>query len=140
MTATVQGVRYLIDISQTDVPDANIQYLIDNGYTSDIDIAIALCDYMASKAASSTDIKVGPISLSGSQTADAWNKIKKDLILRKNSGAGVPGGNGSFGVEMGAGGVTLTGRMPPQIVRGQMDNPPVPYTSMNPGGLDEGER
>jgi hypothetical protein len=118
---TVQGVRYLVAVP--DLPDEQIQYLIDGGYTSDIDVAIALCDYMASLVANSTDIKVGPISLSGSQSADAWNKIKKDLILRKNLGAGVPGGG--FGALMGAGSVTLTGVAPPVIRRGQFDNPPI---------------
>lgn len=117
---TVQGVRFLIAVP--DLPDEQIQYLIDAGYTSDIDVAIALCDYMASLSANSTDIKVGPISLSGSQSTIAWDKIKKDLILRKTLGVGVPDGGSSFLVC--AGPAVLTGVAPPVVRRGQFDNPP----------------
>lgn len=120
MMPTIQGVRFLIAVP--DLQDEQIQYLIDAGYPSDIDVAIALCDYMSSLAANSTDIKVGPISLSGSQSAEAWDKIKKDLILRKTLGVGVPG-SGS-GILVSVSPVVLTGIAPPVIRRGQFDNPP----------------
>lgn len=135
MAITVEGIRYLISVP--DVTDEQIQWYIDNGYTNPLSICVALCDYMASIASNDTDIKVGPISLSSSQSADAWNKLKKDFILRINTGADSGGLLGSF---MGVGGATLTGAgMQPAIQRGQFDNPPVTLES---GGraLNEGER
>ena len=136
MAITVEGIRYLISVP--DVTDEQIQWYIDNGYTNPLSICVALCDYMASIASNDTDIKVGPISLSSSQSADAWNKLKKDFILRINTGA--DSGGGLLGSFMGVGGATLTGAgMQPAIQRGQFDNPPVTLES---GGraLNEGER
>lgn len=136
MAITVEGIRYLISVP--DVTDEQIQWYIDNGYTNPLSICVALCDYMASIASNDTDIKVGPISLSSSQSADAWNKLKKDFILRINTGA--DSGGGLLGGFMGVGGATLTGAgMQPAIQRGQFDNPPVTLES---GGraLNEGER
>lgn len=136
MAITVEGIRYLISVP--DVTDEQIQWYIDNGYTNPLSICVSLCDYMASIASNDTDIKVGPISLSSSQSADAWNKLKKDFILRINTGA--DSGGGLLGSFMGVGGATLTGAgMQPAIQRGQFDNPPVTLES---GGraLNEGER
>lgn len=136
MAITVEGIRYLISVP--DVTDEQIQWYIDNGYTNPLSICVALCDYMASIASNDTDIKVGPISLSGSQSAEAWNKLKKDFILRINTGT--DSGGGLLGAFMGVGGATLTGTgMQPAIQRGQFDNPPV--TLENSGrALNEGER
>lgn len=138
MAITVEGIRYLISVP--DVTDEQIQWYIDNGYTNPLSICIALCDYMASLVSNDTDIKVGPISLDGSDAAKAWNMLKKDFILRLNTGA--DSGGGLFGAFMGVGGATLTGAgMPPAIQRGQFDNPPVTLeNSGNGSGLNEGER
>ena len=86
MAITVEGIRNLINVP--DISDETIQWYIDNGYTNPLSICIALCDYMASLVSNDTDIKVGPISLSGSDAAKAWNLLKKDFILRLNTGSG----------------------------------------------------
>lgn len=140
MPITVQGIRYLISVP--DVTDEQIQWYIDNGYTNPLSICVALCDYMASLASGDTDIKVGPISLSGSQAAEAWNMLKKDFILRMNTGTDTGGGGSLNSPFMGVGGVTLTGQgMPPAIQRGQMDNPPVTLENLSHAtGINEGER
>lgn len=136
MAITVDGIRNLINVP--DITDEQIQWYIDNGYTNPLSICIALCDYMASLVSNDTDIKVGPISLNGSDAAKAWNLLKKDFILRLNTGTD-PGGS-AFGMGFGVGGVTLTGQgMPPAIQRGQFDNPPVTLES-NSTGINEGER
>lgn len=123
---SVQGVRYLINVP--DIPDEQIQWYIDNGYQTDIDIAIALCDYQLSTVNGSGDSKritVGPITLESSDSVLNWDRLKRDLILRKNTGAGLPGGSGAFN-DLGIGSAVLTGQgMPPAIQRGQFNNPPL---------------
>lgn len=138
MAITVQSIRYMINVP--DVSDEQIQWYIDNGYSNPLSICIALCDYMASLVSNDTDIKVGPISLSGGDASKAWNLLKKDFLLRLNSGA--DSGGGGLGAFFGVGGITLTGQgMPPAIQRGQFDNPPVTLENINNGsGINEGER
>lgn len=123
---SVQGVRYLIDVP--DIPDEQIQWYIDNGYQTDIDIAIAICDFMLSRSNVSGNterITVGPITLQNSNSSQDWDRLKRDLILRKNTGAGLPGGSGVFN-DLGIGSAVLTGQgMLPAIQRGQFNNPPV---------------
>lgn len=123
---SVQGVRYLIDVP--DIPDEQIQWYIDNGYQTDIDIAIAICDFMLSRSNVSGNterITVGPITLQNSNSSQDWDRLKRDLILRKNTGAGLPDGPGAFN-DLGIGSAVLTGRgMEPAIQRGQFNNPPV---------------
>ena len=136
MVITVDGIRNLINVP--DISDETIQWYIDNGYTNPLSICIALCDYMASLVSNDTDIKVGPISLSGSDAAKAWNLLKKDFILRLNTGTD-PGGSG-FGLGFGVGGITLTGQgMPPAIQRGQFDNPPITLENSSTR-INEGEQ
>ena len=122
---TVQGVKYLIHAP--DIPDEQIQWYIDNGYESDIDIAIAICDFMLSKSnvtGNTERITVGPITLQSSNSSSDWDRLKRDLILRKNTGAGLPGGS-LFTGDLGVGGTVLTGGgMPPAVQRGQFNNPP----------------
>lgn len=123
---SLQGVRYLINVP--DIPDEQIQWYIDNGYQTDIDIAIALCDYQLSTINGSGDSKritVGPITLESSDSVLNWDRLKRDLILRKNTGAGLPGGSGAFN-DLGIGSAVLTGQgMQPAIQRGQFNNPPL---------------
>lgn len=123
---SVQGVRYLINVP--DIPDEQIQWYIDNGYQTDIDIAIALCDYQLSTVnglGDSKRITVGPITLESSDSVLNWDRLKRDLILRKNTGAGLPGGSRMFN-DLGIGSAVLTGQgMQPAIQRGQFNNPPV---------------
>lgn len=123
---SVQGVRYLIDVP--DIPDEQIQWYIDNGYQTDIDIAIAICDFMLSRSNVSGNterITVGPITLQNSNSSLDWDRLKRDLILRKNTGAGLPGGSGVFN-DLGIGSAVLTGQgMQPAIQRGQFNNPPL---------------
>lgn len=123
---SVQGVRYLIDVP--DIPDEQIQWYIDNGYQTDIDIAIAICDFMLSRSnvsGNTESITVGPITLKNSNSSQDWDRLKRDLILRKNTGAGLPGGSGTFN-DLGIGSAVLTGQgMQPSIQRGQFNNPPV---------------
>lgn len=122
---TVQGVRYIIDVPN--IPDDQIQWYIDNSYQSDIDIAIAICDFMLSRSNVSGNterITVGPITLQNSNSSNDWDRLKRDLILRKNTGAGLPGGQGAFS-DIGIGSAVLTGAgMQPAIQRGQFNNPP----------------
>lgn len=122
---SLQGVKYLIHAP--DIPDEQIQWYIDNGYETDIDIAIAICDFMLSKSNVSGNterITVGPITLQSSNSSLDWDRLKRDLILRKNTGAGLPGGS-SFANDLGIGSAVLTGGgMPPAIQRGQFNNPP----------------
>ena len=136
---SLQGVKYLIHAP--DIPDEQIQWYIDNGYETDIDIAIAICDFMLSKSNVSGNterITVGPITLQSSNSSSDWDRLKRDLILRKNTGAGLPGGSGAFN-DLGIGSAVLTGRgMPPAIQRGQFNNPPLTLEAL--GNESEAKR
>lgn len=122
---SLQGVKYLIHAP--DIPDEQIQWYIDNGYETDIDIAIAICDFMLSKSNVSGNterITVGPITLQSSNSSSDWDRLKRDLILRKNTGAGLPGGS-LLNSDLGVGSTVLTGGgIQPAIQRGQFNNPP----------------
>jgi hypothetical protein len=147
---TVDMVRdLLLGADQTLFDDAYIQRQIDQGMTA-IDIAIMIADSQASLYAAKQDIKVGPISLSNSQKSAAWQSIKKNLIYRKNVGAGLPNdGSATSGGSVGIGGGALLGasiqqmeaiaqnpdRTPNQFEIGQFDNPP-----SNPSGAHYDDR
>lgn len=122
MSFTAGAVRRLVNIDAEIVSDEFIEAYADDGYTSAIDVAIALCDYMATRSVSDTNrITVGPITIQRASDSTNWQAIKKNLILRKNSGAGVPGGSGGL---YAIGGATQTGVAPSQNYIGQFDNPP----------------
>ncbi|QAY01991.1 hypothetical protein VpaJT1_62 [Vibrio phage VpaJT_1] len=144
---TVQMVRdLLIGADATTFDDAYIQRAIDGGMNA-IDIAIMIAESSASLYATKQDLKVGPISLSNSQKAKAWMGIKKNLIMRKQTGSGLPNdGSATSGGLAGLATGTLTGasvqamnaraddpdRTPNQFEIGQFDNPPT-----SPSGADK---
>ena len=126
MSFTAAAVRRLVNIDPSIVSDSEIEAYADDGYIYAIDVAIALCDYMATLDSSATsDIKVGPISIKKAESSRNWQLIKKNLILRKNTGAGVPGdgGVGLAGLTTTAS-ATQTGDTQSQVYVGQFDNPP----------------
>lgn len=145
VATTIEMVRdLLIGADTTIFTDEWIQRQIDQGMYA-IDIAIAMADSQASLYASKTDLKVGSISISGSQKAAAWQALKANLILRKNTGAGLPNdGSSSATGLVGIGGGVLTGAsisdmeatvanpdaVPSQFEIGQFDNP-----TSNPTGV-----
>lgn len=106
-----------------DLTDPEITSLLD-APMSVIDVCIWICDmYMARYTSEGGRITVGPITLDDSGTANAWNKLKLDLLARKNQGAGVPGtGGGSPLVAVG--GASLGCTTPSEFWVGQFDNPP----------------
>ena len=122
---TVDMVRdLLIGADQSVFDDAYIQRQIDNGMNA-IDIAIMIAESSASLYATKQDLKVGPISLSNSQKAQAWMDIKKNLIYRKNLGAGLPpDGSASSGGLVTVGGGVQTG--PSRRVHGTDGEPSPP--------------
>lgn len=101
--------------------DDEIATLLDSPM-SVIDVAIFIADaYLAQYASESDTIKVGPITIDCSQAYSAWDTLKKDLLTRKNQGAGVPGGVAA--ALSGVSGATLTGTSDSQFYVGQFDNP-----------------
>lgn len=103
--------------------DEEICSLLDSPM-SVIDCAIFIADaYLAQYATESGRITVGPITLDDGTAYLAWDKLKKDLILRKNQGAGVPGGGGSSPL-LAVGGASLGCVTPSEFWTGQFDNPP----------------
>ena len=64
------------------------------------------------------------LTLQSSNSSSDWDRLKRDLILRKNTGAGLPGGS-LLNSDLGVGSTVLTGGgMQPAIQRGQFNNPP----------------
>lgn len=73
--------------------DEEIGSLLDSGMGV-LGTMVFIADaYMAQYATESESLKVGPISIDSSEAYKAWDLLKKDLILRFNSGIGVPGVN-----------------------------------------------
>ena len=125
MSFTAAAVRRLVKIDPAIVSDAEIEAYADDGYTDAIDVAIALCDYMATLDSSATSkIKVGPIAIDKAESSRNWQAIKDNLIKRKLSGAGLPGGSVGMILTSSAAGATQTGPTESQIYTGQFDNPP----------------
>ena len=143
---TIDMVRdLLIGADSSIFTDEYIQRAIDGGMNA-IDIAIMIAESSASLYANKQDLKVGPISLSNSQKAQAWMGIKKNLILRKQTGSGLPNdGSATSGGLAGLATGTLTGasiqtmealatsadRTPNIFEVGQFDNP-----TTNPSGAE----
>ena len=124
---TVDMVRdLLIGADQSIFDDAYIRRQIDNGMNA-IDTAIMIAESSASLYATKQDLKVGPISLSNSQKAKAWMDIKKNLIYRKNIGAGLP----NDGSSLSGGSVSLGGGVQTGVSRQGMRS-----TSANPDRAD----
>lgn len=124
MSYTVGAVRRLVHVP--DLADAQILGYADDGYTDAISVAIAICDYMATRTSGNTDsIKVGPISISKSGSSQNWQQIKDNLIKRQLLGIGTPnGGLGLAGLTTFAG-ADLTGQgLSEPVFVGQFDNPP----------------
>lgn len=104
--------------------DEEIGSLLDSPM-SVIDVAIFIADaYLAQYASESGRLTVGPITIDDGTAYQAWNKLKLDLILRKNQGAGVPG-SGGVSPLVAMGGAVVSGVSPSQFWVGQFDNPPV---------------
>lgn len=124
MSFTAAAVRRLVNIDPAVVSDADIEAYADDGYTSAIDVAIALCDWMATRTVDGSEsIKVGPITIQSASGSQNWQAIKDNLIKRKNLGIGPGGGLGLAGLTF-PGGATLTGDFESQVSVGQFDNPP----------------
>lgn len=125
MSFTAAAVRRLVNIDPSVVSDSEIEAYADDGYTAAIDVAIALCDYMASIDSSATSrIKVGPISIDRAQSSSNWQSIKDNLIKRRNYGEG---GSSIGGASLTFfGGATQTGSTESQVTTGMFDNPPEP--------------
>lgn len=124
MSFTVDAVRRLVYVP--DITDPTILGYADDGYTDAIDVAIALCDYMATRTSGNTDsIKVGPISISKSKSSQNWQQIKDNLIKRKLLGVGSPGGLGLAGLTTFGDAVVTGGNCPDNAWIGQFDNPPL---------------
>lgn len=134
---TIQMVRdLLIGADSTVFDDDYITRQIDQGLVA-VDIAIMIAESAASLVAGETDMRIGPLSDSASQEAKAWLSIKKNLIYRKETGAGLPNdGSASFAIGLGVGvnpGSSRQGmrartdnpdRTENQFETGQFDNPP----------------
>jgi hypothetical protein len=124
MSFTVDAVRRLVYVPELD--DTQIQAYADDGYTDAIDVAIAICDYMATRTGGASKmIKVGPITIDKAASSQNWQQIKDNLIKRKLLGTGVPGGGVGLAGLTTFGAATLTGGgLSEPVYVGQFDNPP----------------
>lgn len=108
---------------QSQWTDEQIGTLLDAGM-SPIDCAIFMVDSTMSLYTTKPNIKVGQISLDWNAVINGLNKLKLDLVYRKNQGAGDPGGSGGS-VNRRIGGAIFTGGcIPRKFEDGQLDNPP----------------
>ena len=122
MAFTVEAVRRLVHAPE--LQDFQIEGYADDGFTDAIDVAIAICDLMATRTSGASKmLKVGPITIDKSASSQNWQQIKDNLIKRKMLGIGMPGG--SVGILSTVGGVSLTGQgLSEPVFVGQFDNPP----------------
>lgn len=122
MTFTVEAVRRLVYVPE--LQDSEIEGYADDGYTNAVDVAIAICDLMATRTSGSSKmLKVGPITIDKAANSQNWQQIKDNLIKRKLLGIGMP--DGSVGILSTVGGVSLTGQgLSGPVFVGQFDNPP----------------
>lgn len=103
--------------------DEQIGVLIDSGM-SGIDCAIFMVDSTLSLYTTKPNIKVGQISLDWNAVINGLDKLKVDLMLRKDQGAGVPGSGGGTRSRR-IGGALFTGnQVPRKFDDGALDNPP----------------
>lgn len=122
MSFTVEAVRRLVYVPE--LKDYEIEGYAEDGYTDAVDVAIAICDMMATRTGGASKmLKVGPITIDKSASSQNWQQIKDNLIKRKLLGIGVAGGG--LGVMSTVGGVSLTGTgLSEPVFVGQFDNPP----------------
>lgn len=124
MSYTVDAVRRLVNVPT--LTDEFIQGYADDGYTDALDVAIAICDYMASQTGGNSKlIKVGPITIDKEAVSQNWQSIKDNLIKRKLLGVGSPGGLGLAGLTTFGDAVVTGGDCPDNAWIGQFDNPPL---------------
>lgn len=122
MAFTVEAVRRLVYVPE--LKDYEIEGYAEDGYTDAVDVAIAICDLMATRTGGASKmLKVGPITIDKAASSQNWQQIKDNLIKRKLLGIGVAGGG--LGVMSTVGGVSLTGTgLSEPVFVGQFDNPP----------------
>lgn len=103
--------------------DDEIQSLLDTGMGV-IGAIVFICDsYLTKYATESDTIKVGPITIDSSEAYKAWDTLKRDMILRWQTGIGVPGVSPGSTLTAVAG--ASTGPVvADQFFVGQFDNPP----------------
>lgn len=105
-----------------DLTDIEIGVILD-ATGSVIDACIMIADMYASRfAGNSSKLTVGPITIDDSNAAGDWMELKKNFIIRKNQGAGVPGAGG-WSPMLGVGGASLGCTTPSEFYTGQFDNP-----------------
>lgn len=124
MSFTVEAVRRLVHAPE--IQDFEIEGYADDGYTDAIDVAIAICDYMATRTGGASKlIKVGPITIDKAASSQNWQQIKDNLIKRKLLGVGTPGGSVGLAGLTTFGGADLGGQgLSEPVFVGQFDNPP----------------
>lgn len=106
-----------------DYTDDEISLAIDET-GSVIDACVMLADnYVSRFAGNSSRLTVGPITIDDTNAASDWAELKKNFILRKNQGAGVPGAGGGSPL-VAVGGASLGCTTPSEFWVGQFDNPP----------------
>lgn len=104
--------------------DDQIAILVDSGM-SPIDCAIFIVDQTMSNYTTKPNIKVGQISLDWKAVIDGLNKLKLDLLLRKQQGAGDPSNPSSCVAGRRIGSVSFTGScIPRKFNDGEFNNPP----------------
>lgn len=138
IATTIDMVRdLLLGADQNTFDDAYIQRQIDYGMNA-VDIAIMVAESQASIYASKANMRAEGLSIDKSKQADTWMAIKKNLLLRKATGAGLPPDGSNRGTAVGFAGGKVTGssksemealtankdRTPNQFELGQFDNPP----------------
>lgn len=103
--------------------DEQIATLIDSGM-SPIDCAIFMVDSTMSLYTTKPNIKVGQIQLDWNAVINGLNKLKLDLVYRKNQGAGDPDPSGGSTSRRIGGGLFTGGCVPRKFEDGALDNPP----------------
>lgn len=103
--------------------DEQIGTLIDSGM-SPIDCAIFMVDSTMSLYTTKPNIKVGQIALDWNAVINGLNKLKLDLVYRKNQDAGNPGGSVGSASRRIAGGLFTGECIPRKFNDNEFDNPP----------------
>jgi len=108
---------------QSQWTDEQIGTLLDAGM-SPIDCAIFMVDSTLSTYTTKPNIKVGQISLDWNAVINGLNKLKLDLVYRKNQGAGNPGGPSGSTSRRVAGAFFTGDCIERKFNDGEFDNPP----------------
>jgi len=104
--------------------DDDVATLIDTGMSA-IDCAIFMVDSVLATYTTKPNIKVGAIALDWKAVIEGLNKLKLDLLLRKNQGAGDPDAPGGSNNSRRLGGAIFTGvNIPRKFNDGEFNNPP----------------